>query len=262
MDGIQVCRDLRKQTEKPYVYVLLLTARDRKKDMIEGLEAGADDYLIKPFDASELKARLNAGRRILDLQDQLIAAREALRVQATHDPLTGLWNHAAILEILERDLARAKREGTPLGVIMADLDHFKRINDTYLHLAGDAVLREATRRLSAVLRPYDSIGRYGGEEFLVVLPGCDLAATLGTAERLRECINAVPIEVPEGKIPVTISLGITAGGDGHPGDASNLLRTSDAALILAKRNGRDRVECGKFGDLLFKKSAGPLGASS
>jgi two-component system, cell cycle response regulator len=188
MDGPQVCREVRGLQDRPYVYLILLTAKDRKEDIIAGLEAGADDYLTKPFDAHELKARLNAGRRILNLQDQLITAREALRVQATHDSLTGLLNRGAILEVLGRELARSDRLGTSLGVIMADLDHFKHINDTHGHLAGDAVLREAARRMRLCLRSYDVIGRYGGEEFLIVLPDCDALSTLSLAERLRECI--------------------------------------------------------------------------
>src|SRR5207245_2165972 len=154
--------EVRAAEGQPYVYILMLTAKDRKQDVIEGLEAGADDYLVKPFDTHELKARLKTGRRIIELQDQLIAARETLRVQATHDSLTGLLNRAAILEILERELARARRLGSPVGVIMADLDHFKKVNDTHGHLAGDAVLREAARRIGASLRLYDTVGRYGG----------------------------------------------------------------------------------------------------
>jgi diguanylate cyclase (GGDEF)-like protein len=242
VDGIDVCREVRRQTDKPYIYVLLLTAKDRKPDLIQGLEAGADDYLVKPFDASELKARLSAGRRIIDLQDQLIAAREALRVQATHDPLTGVWNRAAILEILARELARARRQGAPLGVIMADLDHFKRVNDTRGHLAGDAVLREAAQRLSGALRPYDAIGRYGGEEFLIVLPGCDEARTFALAERLREGLGARPVAFAGEPIPVTISLGTTAYDAASMAEAAALLGTADAALYRAKDAGRNRVE--------------------
>ena len=189
LDGIQICRQVRQRAAAPYVYILLLTAKGNQEDVINGLEAGADDYLTKPFHALELKARLRSGRRILELQQQLIAAREAFRLQATHDLLTGLWNHGAILDILQRELDRARRESNPLGVVMADLDHFKQVNDTYGHLAGDAVLREVAKRLSASVRPYDSVARYGGEEFLIVAPNCDPGSGLNLAQRLRSSLD-------------------------------------------------------------------------
>ena len=242
MDGVELCREIRKRPERPYVYIVLLTAKDRRQDILQGLEAGADDYLTKPFDAQELKARVRAGRRILDLQDELIRAREALREQATHDNLTCLWNRAGVLDIMERELNRAQREGTPLGLIMADLDHFKGVNDTYGHLAGDAVLLEAARRMLSSVRPYDSIGRYGGEEFLVVLPGCDALDAVNHAERLRACISAEPIQTPQESIPVTLSLGVAAAEETIEADLDSLLRTVDAALYRAKNRGRNRVE--------------------
>lgn len=242
MDGVELCREIRRRPERPYVYIVLLTAKDRRQDILQGLEAGADDYLTKPFDAQELKARVRAGRRILDLQDELIRAREALREQATHDNLTCLWNRAGVLDIMERELNRAQREGTPLGLIMADLDHFKRVNDTYGHLAGDAVLLEAARRMLSSVRPYDSIGRYGGEEFLVVLPGCDALDAVNHAERLRACISAEPIQTPQESIPVTLSLGVAAAEETIEADLDSLLRTVDAALYRAKNRGRNRVE--------------------
>ena len=138
--------------QQRYVYVILLTAKTEQKDLVEGMEAGADDYLTKPFNTHELRVRLRAGRRILDLQEQLLQAQEALREQATHDGLTGLWNRTSILEILQKEAARAAREDPPLAVLMADLDNFKKINDTYGHLAGDSVLRESARRMRGNIR--------------------------------------------------------------------------------------------------------------
>jgi diguanylate cyclase (GGDEF)-like protein len=232
---------VRKRADQPYVYIVLLTAKSQKDDLVEGMEAGADDYLIKPFDAHELRARLQAGTRILDLQEQLVSAREALRVQATHDPLTGLWNRAAILDILQRELGRAQREGASLGVVMADLDHFKRINDSYGHLVGDAALRETGRRMYASVRPYDAIGRYGGEEFLIVVPGCNPPDALNAAERLRIAIGKEAMEIPGGRIDLTLSLGVTASGRAKNSDPDLLLRAADAALYQAKQAGRNRV---------------------
>lgn len=238
MDGLRICEEVRRQPGGRYRYLILMTARADKSDVISGLEAGADDYLIKPLDEHELRARLRAGRRILELQEQLLAAQESLRHQATHDPLTGLLNRGAIVEALGRELARAHREGKPVGVLLADVDRFKAINDTWGHPAGDAVLREVGRRMAASLRPYDALGRYGGEEFLAVLPECDAAALGRLAERLRHCVGEAPVGLPGEFVPVTLSLGGAAGVR----DADELLREADAALYRAKRAGRNRVE--------------------
>ena len=162
--GIDICRSVRQMEGRPSIYIILLTARGHKKDMVEGLEAGADDYVTKPFDPFELRARLRAGQRIVELQEQLVQAREALRDQASRDPLTGLWNHGTIIAILRKEVARASRTHGPFALAMADVDRFKTINDTYGHPAGDAVLREASRRLRGAMRTYDSLGRYGGDE--------------------------------------------------------------------------------------------------
>jgi PleD family two-component response regulator len=155
MEGAQICRLIRERVDRPYIYVLLLTARSEKQDLLEGLAFGADDYLTKPFDAQELQARLHVGRRILALQDQLVS-------QATHDSLTAFLNRKAIFDTLQKEVVRAVREMRPLSVIMADIDHFKRINDTHGHAAGDEVLQEAARRILASIRTYDSVGRYDG----------------------------------------------------------------------------------------------------
>ncbi len=239
MDGVQVCREVRKRANEPYTYLLLLTAKNQMSDIITGLEAGADDYIIKPFDANELRLRLRAGRRILDLQAALIAAREELREQATRDSLTRLWNRATILDILQREFERAKRMQASLSVVLADLDYFKRINDIHGHLAGDAVLREAARRMRTAIRPYDEIGRYGGEEFLLVLPDCDAANAVILGERLRLAVKEAMVLV-EGTFSVTLSLGVaTCEG---VADLKTFIAIADAALYRAKDSGRDRVE--------------------
>lgn len=242
MDGLEVCRRIRdRDGATPYTYVILLTAKHQKEDIVYAMNAGADDMIAKPFDPGELRVRVRAGERILDLQSRLLAAQESLRRQATHDSLTELWNHGAIVELLERELARSCREGQSVGVIMGDLDHFKRINDACGHLAGDAVLREVAERLRKSLREYDGAGRYGGEEFMIVTPNCDQSQAAGLAERIRKAIADHPFAVPDGMMAVTMSLGVTAGRSGAEKDADHLIRLVDEALYQAKREGRNRA---------------------
>jgi two-component system cell cycle response regulator len=241
MDGIEVCREIRRRVHEPYIYLILLTAKDRKKDVVAGMDSGADDYLAKPFDPDELKVRLRAGMRILDLQAELLAARERLQYQATHDSLTGLLNRAATLEALSLELERAGRQGTPLSIVLADIDHFKQINDTHGHAVGDAVLCEAARRMKCSVRIYDSVGRYGGEEFLFILPGCDAASAVTQAERLRRAITAHPIELSRLTISFTLSMGLVVRLEGIPDDLDPLIQEADAALYRAKLRGRDRL---------------------
>jgi two-component system cell cycle response regulator len=238
-DGVDVCRAIRTRALEPYTYIILLTVKGEQKEIVEGLEAGADDYITKPFDLLELKARLRAGRRIVDLQDQLVASREQMRFEASHDVQTGLLNHSAILENLRKEVLRARREGTDLGVIMIDLDHFKTVNDHYGHLAGDRVLREVARRLRGAMRPYDCIGRYGGEEFVVLAPGCNLEHTKMLAERLLASIAGEPIEDSAISVALTASLGVSCATDSKNPD--QLLQTTDEALYAAKAQGRNRV---------------------
>jgi diguanylate cyclase (GGDEF)-like protein len=248
LDGIEVCRRLRERKAVPYVYVLLLTARNGKDDVVQGMDAGADDYLTKPVDLHELQARLRAGRRVLDLQGALLEAQEGLRIQATHDPLTGLWNRASILDNLARELARAARRTTAVSLVLADIDNFKAINDTFGHLAGDAVLRETAQRITQSVREYDRIGRYGGDELMVVLPECDTPAARGMAERIRGRIVATPMETSEGTVEPTISLGV-ATSPGHRVEPNHLIRAADIALYRAKKLGRNAVEIATTADL-------------
>jgi two-component system, cell cycle response regulator len=242
MTGPEVCRRIRQRRSEPYTYILLLTSKSQKEDLIEGMEAGADDYITKPFDQHELQVRLRAGTRLVDLQAELLAAREALREQATRDSLTHLWNRNSILEILGRELARAEREGCSVGVVMVDLDHFKNVNDTHGHLAGDAVLCEAARRMQNGIRQYDAIGRYGGEEFLILLPGCDETNSFNQADRLRRIIGQTEMSVNDTALLLTASFGVTAALPGGNWDSETLIRRADEALYVAKKLGRNRVE--------------------
>lgn len=241
IDGVEVCKTIRQAKKEPFIYIILLTSKDRKADIVEGLAAGADDYVIKPFHIEELQARLRAGRRILELQDRLISSREAMRTRATCDALTGILNRGAIMEVLTKKLSQAVRENSPLAVVMLDIDHFKQVNDKFGHMAGDAVLRETASRLQSSLRPYDEIGRYGGEDFLVILPGCDAMDALKQAERLRAFIGEKAMDTSEGMITVTISLGMTTINESTT-ETDLLVKIADKALYVAKNNGRNHVE--------------------
>lgn len=245
MTGPEICRKLRAQAALQYRYVLLLTARSDKQDLVAGLEAGADDYLSKPFDAPELHARLKVGQRILDLQEQLLAAQEALRFEATHDALTGVWNGGAIMQALDREIERAVRMQTALGIIMLDLDNFKKVNDVHGHLVGDEVLRTAARRIAEALRVYDLVGRYGGEEFLVLAPGCVAPALQQQAERIRASI-AQPINSRAGMLQISASIGIVGANLGQNPivDSRTLVHAADQAMYQAKSKGKNRVEEG------------------
>jgi len=239
-DGLVVCRVLR-QRPGPYTYIILLTGRDQPEDVVAGLEAGADDFLRKPFDAAELRARVRSGERVLSLQERLLAAQETLRMQATSDELTCIANRRVVLEQLDRELRRARHEGKSLAVAMADIDHFKVINDRYGHPAGDAVLKQIARCMQIESREYDSIGRYGGEEFIFVLPGCEGAEAELAMDRVRTRVQLSPTQWEGGLIPATLSIGI-AWSKPNDMSASELIQTADAALYRAKALGRNRVE--------------------
>ncbi len=255
LDGVEVCRRIRRREGRPYVYIILLTAKSQKQDLLKALDAGADDYLTKPFDAEELRARLHGGRRILELQDELIAAREALRFQATHDALTGVYSRGETLNILRREAERSRRKHVPLGVVLADLDHFKKVNDTHGHLTGDAVLREAASRMVSSVRAYDVVGRYGGEEFLIVVPASDEAGTLTQIERIRQNIESRPIATPAGNVFITASLGAAVSSGAETVEPGALLRAADAALYRAKQAGRNRTALATPADLIETSSS-------
>ncbi|MDR3722616.1 MAG: diguanylate cyclase [Candidatus Acidoferrales bacterium] len=242
MEGVQICQRLREHKNRPYVYVLLLTARSEKRDLLRGLELGADDYLTKPFDAEELRARLLVGERILNLQDELIGAQEELRFRATHDALTGISNRAAVMDALRNELSRQVREQRSFGVILVDIDHFKNVNDTYGHLCGDEVLQAVTRRMKECIRPYDTVGRYGGEEFLIIASNTDAVGTLALAERIRGVVESKPVVAQAGEVRVTASLGVAVSTDARSTDPQILLRLADKALYRAKELGRNRSE--------------------
>jgi two-component system, cell cycle response regulator len=243
MNGLELCRNIRSRgTDQQYVYTVLLTGKSEKKDLVIAMEAGADDYLVKPFDAEELRARLLAGKRILDLHKQLVTVQQSLHFRATHDFLTSLWNRAEIISFLERELGRSRREQKPVGIVLLDIDHFKAINDSLGHSGGDAVLKELARRLRSQLRSYDGLGRYGGEEFLLVLPGCDLATTLSRADEIRHSIAGLPFVSDRGRSVVTVSMGVTVAQCASAKVCQALLHDADMALYRAKHKGRNCIE--------------------
>jgi two-component system cell cycle response regulator len=253
LEGVELCRKVRRLSRQHYTYVLLLTSKIEKQDVIEGLGAGADDYVSKPFNPKELQARLLVAQRIISFQEQLIATREELRVQATHDFLTQLLNRAGIMDALEQELNRSDRNQGVFSVILADIDHFKQINDTYGHAAGDQVLREVAARMKASLRSYDVAGRYGGEEFLVIVPDCDEAAALRVAEKMRKSVCSTPIQILGTDRTTSISLGVSTRSE--PTSADALLSAADTALYQAKSFGRNCVHAASNSGQLYRHAA-------
>ncbi len=242
LTGPEICQRMRDERLDQYTYVILLTARSQKEDIVMGMESGADDYLTKPFEQAELQVRLRAGKRIVELHAELLRAREAIQHEASRDSLTGLFNRGTILAMLQRELARGSREVRPLGVVMADLDHFKNVNDSYGHLVGDQVLSEAARRMQDVIRAYDAIGRYGGEEFLILLPGCHEDTALEQAERMRRVLSAAPIMIGDIAYELSGSFGVASVVPSPATSSEQLIRRADQAMYLAKSRGRNRCE--------------------
>jgi len=239
LDGPSVCRQVRSLREHPYVHMILLTSKESKQDIVAGLGSGADDYLIKPCDPEELKARLRTGQRMIELEDKLVEAREDMRFKATHDPLTSLFNRGVMMELLSRELKRASRQQGCTTVVLGDVDDFKRINDSYGHLVGDEVLREIARRLLGSVRSYDLVGRYGGEEFLIVLNNCDVNNALPRAEEIRKSISSGAVATMQGPLRITMSLGLLTSRHEEHRELEEILHEVDMALYAAKAAGRD-----------------------
>lgn len=236
MDGIELCQRIRALgATGTYIYTVMLTAKDKKEHLLTAMAAGADDYLVKPVDPSELRARLLVAKRILDLQ-------QSMKFAATHDFLTKLLNRAEILASLKRELSRCERDDRPLAILMADLDHFKKINDSLGHAAGDAVLREVAERLESDLRPYDLIGRYGGEEFLIILPNCSLTVATRRADEIRCLVCKDAVVTTFATVPVAVTIGVAASDWRQNQSIEDLLQHADQALYAAKKNGRNRVQ--------------------
>lgn len=237
MEGIDICRRLKADPHRRHFYVIMITTNNATSDIVTALEAGADDFVAKPFDAEELRVRLRAGQRIVDLQREL-------HRRASHDDLTGMFNRRMAVEMLEREHARAVREKGVFSVGLLDIDYFKRVNDSFGHHAGDDVLREIARRINASVRKIDTTGRYGGEEFLLVLPGCDAGPAAVIAERVRSMISATPMTAATHEIHVTASIGVATSTTPPAADPQMLIAEADRALYRAKALGRNRVDAG------------------
>lgn len=242
LDGLGLCREVRSRQEGAYIYIVLLTAKESQEDIVEGLKAGADNYLTKPCHPLELQARLHSGQRILELEDKLVEAREEMRYKATHDALTSLWDRGAILALLRSELFRSIRERTSVSVLLCDIDHFKQINDVHGHLVGDEILEEVSRRLRDTVRAHDAVGRYGGEEFLIVLSGCEGDDLTNRAEQVRTSISSCPFRPTHGPIFVSLSVGAITIKDWDKSlPIEPYLKQADDALYRAKASGRNQV---------------------
>lgn len=238
MNGLQVCRQVRSLCADRYIYIILLTAKSRKEDAIEGLGAGADDFVAKPFDGNELRVRLSAGIRLIELQTELLTTQETLRLQATRDPLTGLPNRLLFSDRLTHDLSHARRRGEVLGTMFLDLDNFKLINDTLGHGIGDELLKQVAERLTRTLRDVDTVARMGGDEFTVVLTDIENAENAENVARKTLAAFKQSFDVRGHEIFITPSIGISLfPNDGE--DAETLVKNADTAMYRAKDKGKN-----------------------
>ncbi len=241
LDGPALVQKIRTSGQKSYTYIIMLTAMDDKDNIVLGLESGADEYLTKPFNSRELIARVASGMRILRLEEELMQARMQMEALAMHDGLTGLLNRRAIEEYAEAEFNMANRKKQAMSVILLDIDHFKNVNDRFGHKFGDVVLRRVAQTLKEDLRNYDRVGRWGGEEFLLILPDTELKDAVTVAERLRSKTAAAQISLENGEsFSIHISLG-TACTTGQFQSLAKLIDAADQALYQAKQSGRDRV---------------------
>jgi diguanylate cyclase (GGDEF)-like protein len=241
IDGMEVARRIKADETLPFIPIIMQTALDTVEHKVEGLGAGADDYVTKPINFAELEARVKSMLRIKALQDELTRANDELSRMAVTDALTGLHNRRNVEALLHDMFEHSVRLHEPLAIVMCDIDKFKSVNDNYGHQAGDAVLQQFARLLKEEAREIDRVGRYGGEEFLLILPGTVLDAAVTFAERLREKVESHTFSYPGGTLRRTMSCGV--GGSPHPRvkDQEGLLRAADDALYVAKETGRNRV---------------------
>lgn len=236
MSGVELCKKIRDMGKNDYTYFILLTSKGSKEDVIEGLQSGADDFIIKPFDPDELKYRVKIGERIIRLEQRI-------QRMAKTDHLTGVMNRRAFMERIDQELQRAHRESASFSLILTDIDFFKKINDTYGHQAGDFVLQRFVGQLKKTLRPYDLVARYGGEEFILCFPGAGHVESRLIAERIRKRIEEMTVNLPgtDQSIKITASFGTALFVPEFEEDVDSMIKRADDALYRAKEEGRNRV---------------------
>jgi len=242
MNGLELVKKIREANEKPYCYIILLTAKNDKNEIVEGISGGADDYVVKPFHKEELAVRVRAGQRIVELQSELFGANEELKKLSETDPLTGLYNRRALADYLKKSQSAPEYDGAPFSFVMADIDRFKQINDLYGHDAGDAVLVEIAGKIKGSARNHDMVSRIGGEEFYVVLPNVDLMQAEDISENMRRVIETSPFVLPdERELHITCSFGVFCVQASSEWDWEHCMKMADKALYESKNSGRNKV---------------------
>ena len=249
MDGVVLCQELKANPDYRARYIIMLTGEDEQEDKIEGLELGADDYITKPFQSPELLARVRAGKRIVDLQKELMETNRRLELLSITDGLTKLHNHRYFQDELVRAFEESERYDRPLSLAMIDIDYFKKVNDTYGHAVGDEILKGVANLYRESVRATDLVARYGGEEFAVMMPETNLADALTFAEKIRSLVESTPMDTQAGPLNVTVSLGVASVPHSKIHTPKEVIVAADKALYRAKRNGRNQVQAEKRRDV-------------
>jgi diguanylate cyclase (GGDEF)-like protein len=254
MDGVELCQHLKSDPDLRNRYIIMLTGEDESADKVLGLDLGADDYITKPFQPAELLARIRAAKRIVDLQNELMESNRRLELLSITDGLTKLHNHRHFQDELGRAFEESERYHRPLSLVIADLDFFKKVNDTYGHAVGDDVLKAVSSMFQQSIRSTDLAARYGGEEFTLMLPETNLEDAIAFAEKLREIIESTPIATQAGALHVTISLGVATVPHSRIHSSKELIVAADKALYRAKKNGRNQVQAERRRDGLARET--------
>ena len=241
MDGVVLAQELKAKSEFRTRYIIMLTGEDDQEDKVEGLELGADDYITKPFQYPELLARIRAGKRIVDLQKELLETNKRLELLSITDGLTKLHNHRHFQDELARAFEESQRYQRPLSLAMIDLDFFKKINDTYGHAVGDDVLKATAKMFRSSVRSTDLVARYGGEEFAVMMPETTLQDAIAFSEKIRGMVETNPLQTQVGEVTATVSIGVASVPHSRIHSAKELIVSADKALYRAKRGGRNQV---------------------